>query len=73
MSSRLYIVKQERLSTGQPDAANVVFNGPSQPAVLPVNSLFRHSGGCIKPETERQNPGCMQNHGTCRMSSKKYM
>jgi hypothetical protein len=73
MPSILYIVKLEHLSTGQPGAANVAFDGPSQPAVSPVNSLFRHSGACIKPETERRNPGCMQNHCTCRMGSKKYM
>jgi hypothetical protein len=39
-SSRLYIVKQDRLSTGEPDAVNVAFIGTSQQGTTPVDGLF---------------------------------
>jgi len=60
MSSRRYIVKQDRLSTGQPDAVNVASIGTSLQGTTPVGGFFRRSDSRIRPETQRQNPRCVE-------------
>jgi len=47
MSSRRYIVKQDRLSTGQPDAVNVASIGTSLQGTTPVGGFFRRSDSRI--------------------------
>jgi hypothetical protein len=73
MSSGLYIVKRERLSTGQPHAANVAFNGTAQPATTPVNILFRHCAGCLNLKPNGQIQGAQKSPARIFWMHKKYM
>jgi hypothetical protein len=55
MSSRLYIFKPGRLSTGQPAMVDDTCIGASQLRTTPVDGRLRRFGSHTRPETERQN------------------